>query len=146
MTWQKKLQEMYRERHLLGLNIKCHPVEVMRPWLNQNGFCRAIDLRQMQAQQYVKLAGEVVIVHTPPQRDGTRVFFTTMEDETGLIDLVLFPRNQKGNSRVMLAHPLLLIWGKLNRRGEKDNLVVVNRVAPAPVRLPQKAIAAPRGE
>ena len=143
--WRQKLQRLYRERHLLGLTVSEHPLAIMRPWLDRRGFITARALRDLPAWARVKLAGEVVIVHTPPQRDGRRVIFVTMEDETGLIDVALFPSHQGRNARVMLAHPLILVWGQLSRRGEKDNLVVVHRVDPPPLKLPGSARAAPRG-
>jgi len=128
------------------MTVSAHPLQVMRPWLAAQGFCTARDLRRVSTNRLVKVAGEVVIVHTPPQRNLTRVIFVTIEDETGMIDCAIFPSNQQGNVRPVLAHPLVLVWGRLSRRGEKDGLVGGDRVAPAPVDLPGGSRAAPRGE
>lgn len=94
----------------------------------------------------MRLAGEVVIVHTPPMRDGSRVFFTTIEDETGLLDLALFLRDQPRNAQALLAHPIVLVWGTLTRRGVNDALITVRRVGAPPLKLPGRRKAAPRGE
>ncbi|MBI4800435.1 MAG: hypothetical protein HY794_17225 [Desulfarculus sp.] len=140
------MRRLYRERHLLGLSVSQHPLAVMRPWLQGLGFITAQDLKGKPHGAPVHLAGEVVIVHTPPMRDGSRVFFTTIEDETGLVDLALFPRDQPRNAQVLLANPIVLVWGTLTRRGDKDSLITVRRVNAPPLRLPGKAKAAPRGE
>lgn len=146
MDWREELNAVYRERHLLGLSVTRHPLAVMRPWLQGLGFITAQDLKAMKHGAPVHLAGEVVMVHTPPMRDGSRVFFTTIEDETGLVDLALFPRDQPRNAQVLLASPIVLVWGTLTRRGEKDSLITVRRVSAPPMRLPRKTKAAPRGE
>ena len=118
----------------------------MRPWLRGQGFLSAQELRKRPSGNLIAIAGEVIIVHTPPMRDGRRVIFITLEDETGLMDLAIFPDKQAGNSQAALGSPIILVWGQLSRRGVKDAMVVVNRVRPAPVRLPGRAKAAPRGE
>ncbi|MCB2189213.1 MAG: hypothetical protein KQJ78_22580 [Deltaproteobacteria bacterium] len=146
MDWQERLTQIHRERYLLGLQVSQHPLEAMRPWLAERGFATARDLRLLRAGSPVKLAGEVIIVHTPPQKNATRVIFTTIEDETGLLDLALFPRQQPGNARVLLSHPLILVWGRLSRRGSKDALVAVNRILPPPLDLHATPRAAPRGD
>ena len=140
------MQALYEERHFLGLTVSEHPLALLRPLLKKRGYVSARDLRGLPAGRYVKLAGEVVIVHTPPMRNAKRVIFTTIEDETGLVDLAVFPRHQQGNTRVILANPLILVEGRLNRRGINDVAVAVHRVRPAPLELPGKNRAAPRGE
>ncbi|CAO0820038.1 hypothetical protein DFAR_1310021 [Desulfarculales bacterium] len=54
----------------------------------------------------VRLAGEVMTVHPPPRRDGSLAFFTTIEDEIGLVDLTLSPRDQTRNAQTLLDHPI----------------------------------------
>jgi error-prone DNA polymerase len=146
MSWQEQLRALYQERRLMGLTVSGNPLAVLRPWLKQRGFVSAAGLRSLPGGAAVRLAGEVAIVHTPPQRDKQRVIFITIEDETGLVDLALFPRDQADNTRLVLAHPLILVRGLLSRRGKRDALVVVQRVAPPPIHLPGRARAAPRGE
>ena len=131
---------------MLGLTISQHPLAIMRPWLQGLGFVTARDLKEVKHGGSVHLAGEVILIHTPPMRDGSRVFFTTIEDETGLIDLALFPRDQPRNAQTLLANPIVLVWGTVTRRGVTDLLITVRRVNAPPVRLPGKSMAAPRGE
>jgi error-prone DNA polymerase len=60
----------------------------------------------------------VVIIHTPPTKSGKRVQFITLEDETGLIDAVAFPKAQEKFARVILASEILAVEGTLQRRGK----------------------------
>jgi error-prone DNA polymerase len=146
MAWRESIRQLYRERHLLGLTVSGHPLAELRPWLDARGYATARGLRELAAGAAVRVAGEVVLVHTPPMRSGQRVFFTTIEDETGLVDLALFPRHQPGNGKVLLEEPLVLVRGRLNRRGRRDILVVAEAVARPPLKLPGRKRAAPRGE
>jgi DNA polymerase III alpha subunit len=61
----------------------------------------------------------IVIVHTPPTKSGKRVMFLTMEDETGLLDVVVFPNAQKGFAKTILTSEVLAIQGKLQKQGPK---------------------------
>jgi DNA polymerase III alpha subunit len=130
----------------MGLTVSGHPLAELRPWLRPRGFISAAQMKSLEAGSPVRLAGEVIIIHTPPQRNADRVIFATLEDETGLIDLALFPRDQGGgNTKALLAHPLVLVWGTLSRRGRKDALVVATRISGPPLPLPHRVRAAPRG-
>jgi DNA polymerase III alpha subunit len=144
--WQDELKRLYRERHLTGLTWSGHPLAALRPWLGERGFVSAAQARDLDTGARVKLAGEVVIAHTPPQRDTTRVIFVTVEDETGLMDLAISIPDQAINAWVVRAYSLVLVWGRLARQGEKDVLVCVHKVSPPSLWLGGKRRAAPRGE
>ncbi len=81
----------------ISMNVYClsHPLAHLRPGLSRQGFARACDLRRMPSDSIVKVMGLTVIVHTPPTKSGKRVMFLTLEDETGLIDVVVFEKTQK---------------------------------------------------
>jgi error-prone DNA polymerase len=68
-------------------------------------------------ESIVKVIGLLVIVHTPPTKSGTRVMFLTLEDETGLMDIVVFPKAQKGFARTILTSQVLAVQGKLQKKG-----------------------------
>lgn len=142
----KRLLTLYEERRLTGLCISEHPLAVLRPWLKARGFITARQMRLLPAGRPVALAGEVVLVHTPPMRNGKRVMFATLDDETGMIDLALFPARQPGNSKVLLANPLVLVRGTVSRRGRCDVMLLAHSVHPPPVPLKARKHAAPRGE
>ncbi len=61
----------------------------------------------------------MIMVHTPPTRSGKRVMFATLEDESGLIDFVMFPGVQRQWAKEVLTNEVLAIEGRLKREGEK---------------------------
>jgi DNA polymerase III alpha subunit len=67
----------------------------------------------------------VVCRMRPPTKSGVTVVFITLEDETGLIDTVLFPAVYDRYGVAAFASNLLVMEGKLQRLGARDlNLIV----------------------
>jgi error-prone DNA polymerase len=71
----------------------------------------------------VRVAGIKVVQHTPPTRSGQRVIFLTLEDASGLIDMVVFESAQKNYAKTIFEGWLLLVEGRITKRG-KVSLVV----------------------
>jgi DNA polymerase III alpha subunit len=74
--------------------------------------------------------GLLVIVHTPPTKSGKRVMFITMEDETGLLDVVAFPRVLDRYAKIIRTSEVLTVKGRLQRQGTwgKSLSVIMERV------------------
>ena len=109
----------YNEAISMKVFCHAHPLSTLRPLLARDNIIRAADLRRLPSGSLVRVIGLLVIVHTPPTKSGKRVMFLTMEDETGLIDVVVFPKAQKGFARTILTSQVLAIQGKLQKQGVK---------------------------
>jgi DNA polymerase III alpha subunit len=108
----------YNEAGSMSVFCHGHPLEVLRPKLAAQGIVTAMDLRRIPSGRRVRITGILVIVHTPPTKSGKRVMFITMEDETGLIDVVAFPKAQTGFARDILTSEVLTVEGRLQRVGK----------------------------
>jgi DNA polymerase III alpha subunit len=109
-----------------------HPLAALRPRLAAAGVVTARDLRHIPSGRKVRVTGLMVIVHMPPTKSGKRVIFITLEDETGLIDVVAFPKAQVSSARAILTSEVQTIEGRLQRQG-KDGLsksIILNKVIP----------------
>ena len=51
--------------------------------------------------------------------------FITMEDETGLIDVVAFPRAQADAARSILTSEVLTVEGRLQRQGHNGRSITI---------------------
>lgn len=117
---QRRVLEDYAS---LGLSLKAHPMSFVRGSLDAMNAVRAGDLRSErlcpQGRQ-VGVAGLVLMRQRPSTASG--VVFITLEDETGIANLILwrdvFERHRRVArlSRVMLAH------GHIERQGEVVHL------------------------
>jgi error-prone DNA polymerase len=113
------LSRAYNEAASMSVSCSGHPLSVLRPGLAAQGIVTARDLRHIPSGRRVMVTGILVIVHTPPTRSGKRVMFITMEDETGIIDLVLFPKAQTHAARPILTSEVVTVEGTLQRQGRK---------------------------
>ncbi|MEK6279510.1 MAG: error-prone DNA polymerase [Acidobacteriota bacterium] len=119
-----------------GLTIGHHPVAYHRAELKQLGACRAIDIQQMRDGSRISVGGWVIVRQRPGTAKG--FVFLTLEDETGVANIIITPQIFDKNRLALVDHPFLLIEGTLQNQ---DNVVSVKakRIQP----LSFKGTAAP---
>lgn len=110
-------EQIYNEYISMKVFCHAHPLSALRPSLYKDNIIKATDLRRLPTGSIVRVVGLLIIVHTPPTKSGKRVMFLTMEDETGLMDVVVFPKTQKGFARTILTSQVLAVQGKLQKQG-----------------------------
>jgi error-prone DNA polymerase len=103
-----------------GLTIGRHPVAYHREELNKLGACRAIDMPQLRDGSLIKVAGWVIVRQRPGTAKG--FVFLTLEDETGVANVIVTPQLFDKYRLVLVDHPFLLISGKLQNQ---DNVFSV---------------------
>lgn len=109
---------IWKEASSMSVFCSGHPLAPLRPRLAAEGIVTASELRRIPSGSRVRVTGLLVIVHTPPTRSGKRVMFITMEDETGIMDLVMFPKAQAEYARPLLTSELVTAEGMLQRQGK----------------------------
>jgi error-prone DNA polymerase len=124
MTLPEKLDADFRGT---GLTIGRHPVAHHRSELNKLGASRAIDIGVMRNGSAVRVAGWVIVRQRPGTAKG--FVFLTLEDETGVANIIITPQLFSKNRLVLVDHPFLLIEGTLQNQ---DRVVSVKakRVRP----------------
>jgi len=103
-----------------GLTIGSHPVAYHRGELDKLGACRAIDMQQMRDGSMISVAGWVIVRQRPGTAKG--FVFLTLEDETGVANIIITPQLFDKYRLVLVDHPFLLISGKLQNQ---DNVFSV---------------------
>jgi error-prone DNA polymerase len=110
------------EYELLGLAPGDHVMRLHRQRLREQGVLSSADLEQRQDGEPVRVAGMVVVRQKPPTARGH--VFVTLEDEEGLINLIIRP-NVYEHYRSAVRNSLLL-WaeGQLQRQGAACSVLV----------------------
>ena len=107
-----------------------HPVEHIRAALSSRGVLSASAMRSAAAESMVSVAGLVTHRQRPPTAGG--VVFISLEDETGMANVIVPPQVWEAHKRMATVAPALLIQGRLERTGGKDGVGgAVNLVASA---------------
>lgn len=96
-----------------------HPISGIRKMLDAFNIKRARDLKYLSSKSHILITGLLIFFHTPPTRSGKRVIFATLEDETGLFDLVILPHVQSRWAKTIYESEILTISGTLKREGFK---------------------------
>jgi error-prone DNA polymerase len=109
----------------LGLSLNDHPMKHIRPRLGSTGrerVRRASDLTQMKDGTRVVVAGLVIGRQRPATASG--VTFITLEDETGIINLVVHKRIFTEQYLVARHAKIVLVRGRVEREGEVIHVLV----------------------
>jgi error-prone DNA polymerase len=107
----------------LTLSLKAHPVSFLRDMLNRRGTLPTERLMDpaIRPGKVFETAGLVLV----RQRPGTakNVIFATLEDETGVANIIIWDRVFQKNRRAVLGSRLLAVRGELQREGLVTHLV-----------------------
>jgi len=104
----------------LGLTLGRHPMALLRPRLDRR-YATADFLRQMAHNAPARCAGLVTCRQRPGTASG--VIFLTLEDETGLANVIIQPWLVERQRAEVLGAPLLGVLGVLQREGEVVHLL-----------------------
>jgi error-prone DNA polymerase len=111
MTIEERVNADFRGT---GLTVGKHPLAYRREELNKLGVTRAIDLHEIRNGVWVRVAGWVIVRQRPGTAKG--FVFLTMEDETGVSNVIVTPNVYDRNRSVLVDEPLLLIDGVLQNQ------------------------------
>ena len=99
-----------------GLTLAAHPMSLVREHLKKIGVIDAMRLKETPAGKCVQVAGLVLIRQRPSTAKG--ILFFTLEDETGLSNLIVRPRIYEKYRRQAYDAVALLVQGIVERQGE----------------------------
>jgi error-prone DNA polymerase len=115
------------EYELLGLAPGDQVMSLYREVLQPHGVLTSRDLQSRSDGEWVRVAGWAVVRQRPPTAKGH--LFVTLEDEEGLINLIVRPHVYERYRDPLRNAPLLWVEGQLQRQGGALS-VLVDRVAP----------------
>lgn len=108
-----------------GLSLRGHPLGFLRPQLDELGAVRAIELadaKRLPKGRRVQVCGLVLVRQRPGTAAG--IVFITLEDETGVANLIVRPRVFERDRRAARHAVCLLATGRVERQGEVVHVLV----------------------
>jgi error-prone DNA polymerase len=99
-----------------GLTIGRHPMALRRDELAMRGVMRAIDLHAVRQGRRVRVAGMVITRQRPGTAKG--FVFLTLEDETGIANIIVRPDLFARDRLVVIEEPFLVIDGVLQNQDD----------------------------
>jgi error-prone DNA polymerase len=99
-------------RHL-GLTTGRHPLALLRPWLAQRRIYSSRELQQLTDGQQVRVGGLITHLQRPATAAG--VVFMTLEDETGIANIIVWSQVFETQRQSALESSLLVVSGALQK-------------------------------
>lgn len=106
-------QDIVADYRSTGLTLGRHPLELLRPRLDALKVRCAEELGRLPSGRNVRVAG--LVTHRQRPQTAAGVMFVSLEDETGISNLVLWKSIQESQRQDILAAQLMIVSGELQR-------------------------------
>lgn len=121
---------MALEKELLGFYLTENPLSAKLALLSIEADCRLgeIDFDNLTPQQKIKVGGIITSLRiVTTKKNNAEMAFATIEDGSGKIELVVFPKAFAGYRDVWQKDNVVLVEGKIDRREEGSPTILVDR-------------------
>jgi DNA polymerase-3 subunit alpha len=113
------------EKELLGFYLTTHPLEPYRKMLDAKNLTQVVELTHERVGERVGLAGIIVSVKKIVTRAGNHeMAFAKVEDLTGTIEVVVFPKIFARTSDLWKMDRVLELTGKLDEKEDRLTILV----------------------
>jgi error-prone DNA polymerase len=104
-----------------GLTLRRHPLALLRPLLRERRLRSAEELQDVENGRHVRYCGIVTLRQQPDTAGGT--IFLSLEDETGVVQVVCWKRIRENQRAPLLQSRLLAVYGTWQSEGELRSLI-----------------------
>ncbi len=116
-----EVEDMLADYRALGLTLKTHPLALLREELSRFKVQPASVLHTYPNGRLARASGLVTHRQRPETAKGT--VFVTIEDETGAVNIIVWPSVVETQRRALLGARLLTVYGQWQREGDVMHLV-----------------------
>ena len=120
-------EEVVADYETIRLSLKDHPVKFLRSQLSRMGAIQAKALPEVKAGRRTAVAGVVLVRQRPGTAKG--VVFLTLEDETGVANIVVWPKVFERYRPVVMGARLVLIRGRVELADDAPDGGVIHLIA-----------------
>ncbi len=128
------------EKEFLGLYVSSHPYKNIATFFNEyTANCRAIINKEYTANSSINVAGIISRVHKIFTKKNELMMFVQLEDLTGSLELIVFPRTLQKNPGAWQEDKFIFANGRLS---DKDDLpkIIVEKFTPINTDDPQQTL------
>jgi error-prone DNA polymerase len=137
-------EHVFEDYGTVGLSLKRHPVAFLRERLRARGILPCQSLQTAQDGRRTQVAGLVLVRQRPGTASG--VIFMTLEDETGIANVVIWNRLFQKFRRIVMTGRMVAVSGLVQKEGIVIHVVAEKLVdLSAELRVLDTPLALPRG-
>ena len=119
-------EQVVADYQTIRLSLKGHPMEFLRPMFANERVIACEGVRHDNDRQYVRCAGVVLVRQRPGSAKG--VVFMTLEDETGIANIVVWPKVMERFRKEVMGARLVLVEGYIQSSPEHVTHLVAERL------------------
>jgi error-prone DNA polymerase len=119
-------EQVVADYQTIRLSLKGHPMEFLRPMFTQERVVTCHEISHANDKKRVRCAGVVLVRQRPGSSNG--VVFMTLEDETGIANIVVWPQVMASFRKEVMGARLILIEGYIQSSPEGVTHLVAQRL------------------
>ncbi len=115
------LEEMKNDYEIMGLSPRYHPMQLLRGTISLGKVLKSSSIDQIPSGNSVQVAGYVISRQRPGTAKG--FCFLTLEDEEGIMNVIVKPRVYEAYREVFRLEPIILVEGTLQKKDGVINVI-----------------------
>jgi error-prone DNA polymerase len=119
-------EQVVADYQTIRLSLKGHPMEFLRPMFIKEGVVACEAVCHANDKKRVRCAGVVLVRQRPGSAKG--VVFMTLEDETGIANIVVWPKVMERFRKEVMGARLILVEGHIQSSPEQVTHLVAERL------------------
>ncbi|ABA05509.1 error-prone DNA polymerase, DnaE-like protein [Nitrobacter winogradskyi Nb-255] len=120
-------EQVVADYQTVRLSLKGHPMEFLRGTLSNEGVASCAEVCHANDRRRVRCAGVVLVRQRPGSANG--VVFMTLEDETGIANIVVWPKIMERYRKEVMGARLIEVEGLIQSSPERVVHLVASRLA-----------------
>ncbi|UWU71422.1 error-prone DNA polymerase [Bradyrhizobium sp. NC92] len=119
-------EQVVADYQTIRLSLKGHPMEFLREMLTRERIVACKEISHENERRRVRCAGVVLVRQRPGSASG--VVFMTLEDETGIANVVVWPKIMEQYRKEVMGARLILVEGYIQSSPEKVTHLIAQRM------------------
>jgi len=119
-------EQVVADYQTIRLSLKGHPMEFLRPAFEGEGIVACKDVSHINDKRRVRCAGVVLVRQRPGSSKG--VVFMTLEDETGIANIVVWPKTMEKFRKEVMGARLIEVEGFIQSSPDEVVHLVAERL------------------
>ena len=119
-------EQVVADYQTVRLSLKGHPMEFLRQMFSGEGVVACNEINHRNDKRHVRCAGVVLVRQRPGSAKG--VVFMTLEDETGIANIVVWPKVMEKYRKEVMGARLILVEGYIQSSPEEVTHLVAQRM------------------
>ncbi|MEH2522129.1 MULTISPECIES: error-prone DNA polymerase [unclassified Bradyrhizobium] len=119
-------EQVVADYQTVRLSLKGHPMEFLRERFTKERVVACKDVNHKNDRRRIRCAGVVLVRQRPGSANG--VVFMTLEDETGIANIVVWPKVMEQYRKEVMGARLILVEGYIQSSPEQVTHLVAQRM------------------